>query len=181
MIIVTGMPGAGKDEFIKVARSMGFIDYHMGETVRKYASMNGISFIDSEIGKFANQERVKFGMDIWARRLSENLKEKKRIIIDGLRNLEELNYFKSLGNNVVLVAIYAEREERLRRILKRNREDDIKNQSELESRDNRELGWGMGNAISLADYMIVNDSTLEDFRINSKKLIEKIIENHPEV
>lgn len=31
MIVVTGMPGgAGKDEFIAVARSVGFMDVHMG-------------------------------------------------------------------------------------------------------------------------------------------------------
>ena len=53
MLIVTGMPGSGKDEFIKVARSMGYTDVHMGDTVRKYSRSQNIDQKDYNIGKFA--------------------------------------------------------------------------------------------------------------------------------
>lgn len=171
MIIVTGMPGAGKDEFVKVARSLGFKDVHMGDTVKAYARNSGVPLVDKEIGAFATKERKQYGMDIWAKRTGENIKNLEKIIVDGLRNMEELEYFRNHYPEAVVVAIYTNRDERLRRILRRNRVDDVKSETELEQRDNRELGWGIGRTISLADHMIVNDSTLEAFREKARAFL----------
>lgn len=163
MIILTGMPGSGKDEFVKVARELGFVDVHMGETVKEYAKEAMVQMTDRQIGQYATEERVKHGMDIWAKRTSERINDPDHTIVDGLRNIEELDYFRSRFQNVMVVAIYANRQERLTRILKRNRIDDVKSENELEMRDGRELSWGIGKTISLADHMIVNDGTLEEF------------------
>lgn len=171
MLIVTGMPGSGKDEFVKVAKSLGFTDVHMGDTVKAYARSSGIRLVDREIGAFASKERKQNGMDVWARRTSENIKNPEKTIVDGLRNIEELEYFRTHFPEAVVVAIYTNRDERLRRILKRNRTDDVKSENELEQRDNRELGWGIGRTISLADHMIVNDGTLEEFKEKAKAFL----------
>ncbi len=176
MIVVTGMPGSGKDEVIKVAKRMGWIDIHMGDEVRKYAKLNKIPSSDSEIGKFASRERQTHGKDIWARRVWDDMKPENNYIIDGLRNLEEFEYFKTKDKDLILIAIYTDREERLRRIVLRNRPDDVHSHEELVSRDDRELSWGIGNAISLADYMIVNDSTLDEFKLKAQELLQKIRE-----
>ncbi len=173
MIIVTGMPGAGKDEFIKVANSLGIKDVHMGNSVRKYAEESGIASNDNGIGAFATGERKKFGMDIWAKRTAENVSDPENTMVDGLRNYEELVYFRNRYENLKVVAIFANRKNRLSRILKRGRADDITNIGELVQRDERELSWGIGNVISLADYMIVNDCSLEDFRARSEAFIKK--------
>lgn len=172
LIIVTGMPGAGKDEFVKVALSLGYTDVHMGDTVKSYATNSGIPLVDREIGAFATKERRENGMDIWARRTAEKITNPEKTIVDGLRNMEELEYFRSSFPDTMVVAIYTNRDERLRRILIRNRIDDVKSENELEGRDNRELGWGIGRTISLADHMIVNDGTLEEFREKSRKLLQ---------
>ena len=110
-------------------------------------------------------------MDIWAKRTSENISNPEKTVVDGLRNMEELEYFKSHFVDAVVIAIYTNRDERLRRILKRNRIDDVKNEPELEQRDNRELGWGIGRTISLADHMIVNDGTLEEFKEKAREFL----------
>lgn len=176
MIIVTGMPGAGKDEFIKVAKSRGLKDYHMGNVVRKYAKDSSVGINDSEIGAFATDERKKHGMDVWAERTSQCVDDPFSAIIDGLRNYEELEYFRKKFSDVIVVAIFANRKDRLDRIMKRDREDDIRSLEELVSRDNRELSWGLGNVISLADYMIVNDRSLEQFKKDVNYFItEKIL------
>ncbi len=174
MIILTGMPGSGKDEFVRVAREMGFSDVHMGDTVKEYAKEAGIPITDREIGQYATEERKKNGMDIWARRTSERIIDPERTVVDGLRNIEELDFFKNHYQNVIVVAIYANRNERLTRILKRNRLDDVKSGQELEQRDSRELSWGIGKTISLADHMIVNDGTLEEFHDNVREFLSKI-------
>ena len=171
LIIVTGMPGAGKDEFVKVAKSLGFTDVHMGDTVKSYAKKSGVPLVDKDIGAFATRERKENGMDIWAKRTAEGISKPEKTIVDGLRNMEELTFFRSHFPEAVVVAIYTNRDERLKRILRRNRIDDVKSETELEQRDNRELGWGIGRTISLADHMIVNDGTLEEFREKARAFL----------
>lgn len=168
------MPGAGKDEFIKVALERDMLDLHMGNTVKHYAKESGIEMQDSQIGKFASQERDKYGKSIWAKRTMKDLASSKDVIIDGLRNVEELEYMREVEKNLVVVAIFANRKERLSRILKRKREDDVDDLKGLVSRDSRELSWGIGSVIALADYMIVNDGTLEEFKEKVRSLLGKL-------
>lgn len=175
MMVVTGMPGAGKDEFIRVANALGIKDVHMGNSVRSYAEKNSVISSDKSIGAFATGEREKYGMDIWAKRTAENIEDPENTIVDGLRNIEELIYFRSNYKDLKVIAVFANREDRLGRILKRGREDDIRNQMELIQRDERELSWGIGNVIALADHMIVNDCSLESFRSRSEEFIRKKI------
>ncbi|SMD30297.1 dephospho-CoA kinase [Picrophilus oshimae] len=181
MIIITGMPGAGKDEFVKVAKSMGFLDVHMGNTVKKYAYENNIKIDDTNIGKFASDERKKYGMDIWAKRTSKYILDEDITIVDGLRNYEELEYFKNNYDDIIVIAIFANEEQRFERIIKRNREDDIKSYNEMKSRDDRELTWGIGKVISLADYMIVNNKSLEEYKSDVKSLLKTIIDSRPKI
>ncbi len=173
MIIVTGMPGSGKDEFVNIAKEAGFKDLHMGNTVKEFVIANGIEMTDKAIGKFASDERNKHGMDIWAKRTMEKVTDNNKTVIDGLRNYEELQYFKKIESTISVVAIFANRKTRLERILKRDRIDDIRSEKELIERDNRELSWGIGNVIALADYMIVNDSTLEVFRNRVREFLSR--------
>ncbi|HIH60626.1 MAG TPA: flagellar hook-basal body complex protein FliE [Ferroplasma sp.] len=181
MLIITGMPGSGKDEFVKVAKSMGFIDAHMGNAVKKNALKNNINLDDKSVGTYATAERKKYGMDIWAKRTAELITNPDITIVDGLRNEEELDYFKNNFHNIIVIAVFANETDRLERILARDREDDSHDYSGMHQRDNRELSWGIGKVISLADYMIVNDSTLEEYHKNVNILLKHIISRHPEI
>lgn len=174
MLIITGMPGAGKDEFVKVAKKKGYIDVHMGDTVKSYAKKESVPVTDKDIGKFASGQRSKFGMDVWARRTGENITDPAKTVVDGLRNIEELQYFRENFPDVIVVAIYTNKEERLRRILRRHRPDDVTSEYELDGRDDRELGWGIGRTISLADKMIINDKTLEEFKEKARSFLDEI-------
>ncbi|MCL4332263.1 MAG: flagellar hook-basal body complex protein FliE [Candidatus Thermoplasmatota archaeon] len=175
VILVTGMPGAGKDEFIGVAIEEGFTDFHMGNVVRKHFELTGQSMNDSSVGKFASSERNTRGMDIWARRTMEELRDSPRCVIEGLRNYEELESFKKSFSNSVLIGVFANREERFSRILNRRRKDDATDINGLMARDERELSWGIGKLIALSDYMVINDSDLDSFRDRSRKAIQKVL------
>ena len=181
MLIITGMPGSGKDEFVKVAKELGFIDAHMGNTVKQNALKHHIDMDDGSIGAYATEERKKYGMDIWAKRTSEFISNPDITIVDGLRNEEELEYFKNNFQNIFVIAVFANESDRLERILNRDREDDGHDYSGMHQRDTRELSWGIGKVISLADFMIVNDSTLEEYHKNVRLLLSHIMERHPEI
>jgi len=65
-------------------------------------------------------------------------------VIDGTRNIEEVNYFKKqFGIDFKLVAINAPFDLRFERVKKRARSDDMTGIEELKRRDAREKGWGL--------------------------------------
>ena len=162
--IITGMPGAGKEELVQIAMSKGYDVIRMGDVVRSEAEKRNIQTNDRGIGGFANEERQKFGMGIWAARCIPFLKGKDTVI-DGSRGLEELSIFKKeLGEDLRLLAIHTSPGKRFIRLQKRARADAPRTYDDFLERDDRELGWGLGSLIALADIMLINEGTLDEFR-----------------
>jgi dephospho-CoA kinase len=172
VIVVTGMPGAGKEEFVQVARSLGYDVVRMGDAVRAEAKMQGIIDSDKGVGGFADQERRLNGFDIWAKRSVSHV-HSERTIIDGSRGLDELEIFRqAFGKNVLLVAIHSSPTTRYPRLKKRGRTDAPASWSEFEARDKRELGWGLGNLIAMADVMLLNESEIGEFRAKVRSFLK---------
>ncbi|HUL39182.1 MAG TPA: AAA family ATPase, partial [Methanomassiliicoccales archaeon] len=171
ILVLAGMPGSGKEEFVLVARSLSYDVVRMGDVVRAEAAMRGVQNSDKGVGGFANSERQAHGYDIWAKRCLPCLKN-RRTIIDGSRGLDELEIFRrELGDKVELVAIHAPQKQRYQRLLERGREDAPKSWEEFLERDRRELSWGLGNLIAMADTMLVNEGDLEDFKRLCKEFL----------
>ncbi len=160
-ILIVGMPGSGKDEFANVARELGVEVINMGDIVREFTVKTGLDI--SKSGFVANEERKKYGMDIWAKRTLDRVKT-KFIVIEGVRNVEEIQRFKQDADIGLVVGISSGRVHRLKRLLERGRADDPKNEEEFENREKRELSWGIGNVLATADYYICNEGTLDEFR-----------------
>ncbi|MFQ6127617.1 MAG: AAA family ATPase [Thermoplasmata archaeon] len=164
MICLTGMPGCGKEEFIKVSMSRGYQVTRMGDVVRKEARKRGFPFSDANVGGMADEERKIHGPDIWARRTLP-LVSSSMCIIDGLRSKAELAVFRErFGPSLPLVAIISSTETRYRRLVARGREDDVLSREEFNRREKREIAWGLGELIQSADVRIENEGNLEDFR-----------------
>jgi len=90
----------------------------------------------------ADTMRDKCGKDIWARRTVELLKQQKAsqtIVIDGVRNREEVDFFrKTLGDDFVVIAIQTYNEIRRHRALTRGRVGDSGKLVDIIKRDRRE-------------------------------------------
>jgi dephospho-CoA kinase len=174
IIILTGMPGSGKGEFVAVARRRGYQVVTMGDVVRDEAARQGIAMNDSGVGGFASAERQRHGGDIWAARTLPRIRS-DRTIIDGSRGTDELARFRAgLGQRVRVVAIHTAPQERFRRLQRRERPDAPKTWQEFADRDMRELSWGLGNLIALADVMMLNDGDLDTFRVRVDELLAEM-------
>ncbi|KAA0004997.1 MAG: flagellar hook-basal body complex protein FliE [Thermoplasmata archaeon] len=182
VIAFTGLPFSGKTEAVNVAREMGINVIRMGDFVWEEVKKRGLELNDKNVGRIANELREKYGREIWAKRTVEKIKEIKNmdsLVIDGIRNSEEVDYFKKkLGRDFILIAIHAPKNERIKRALSRRRDDDVKDIEEFEKREKRELKWGLDSVIASSDVIITNDESLDKFRSKMKnKLMELIKEN----
>jgi len=169
------MPACGKEEFLKIARLKGFAVVRMGDIVRENAAKAGIPVKDPDVGNFANEERKKHGFDIWAKRtlpmISSGLS-----LVDGVRGPTELAIYRAaFPTGLYVVAVHSSPETRMRRMMKRKRKDDPVNEMEFQARDARELSWGLGDVIALADHVIVNEGDLATYRTQATAIIDKII------
>ncbi len=175
IIILVGMPGSGKDIFVQEATKANFNHIRMGDMVRLFAKEANIDSGDTSIGTFATGQRAEFGPEIWAKRTLEKMPQ-GNILIDGSRSLAEINHFKSaLGNDLKIIGINAPIQMRFERLTARGRDDDPSAYEEFQTRDNRELSWGLGEALENAEIIMTNDGTLEEFRDKCQSMIKDIM------
>ncbi|MCL4326347.1 MAG: flagellar hook-basal body complex protein FliE [Candidatus Thermoplasmatota archaeon] len=175
IIIVVGMPGSGKDEFLKISKKFGLEVIKMGDVIRNEMIKRNLQITPEQLPKFASEEREKNGMGIWAKRTIPYLTEKNSVI-EGIRGDAELNIFKhNFGGNLDIVCIFSTPKTRYDRMKKRERRDDPSKIDDFVDRDQRELRYGIGNVIAMSDYIIVNEGTLDDMEKASERLIRNII------
>ena len=170
LILTTGMPGAGKEEFLLAASDSGIPFLRMGDIVREFHAKRSEEDRDLSVGQLANLDRQRYGFDIWAKRAMEKMYG-DIFMIDGCRSMDEVRAYRNISDDVNIVGIFASPATRYDRLVKRGRDDAPKNIEEFQARDTRELGWGLGETMALADYMIINESSLEDFKRDVKKLM----------
>ncbi len=172
IVLVAGMPGAGKEELLTVGRSMGLPFLRMGDLVREAYSE---SHPDSmALGDFAGHERDVHGKDIWARRAVERMGGDV-FLVDGCRSMDEVLAYRSLGEDVLILGVHAPPAERYRRLVARGRDDAPRDVGEFEARDRREMGWGVADVMALADVMVVNDCPLDEFRTRAAEALERLL------
>jgi len=172
LILIAGMPGAGKSLISRAAKMLGIPVLVMGDVVREEAEKMGLKPTPENLGHVAVLLRRKYGDDIIAKKVLKKafLHKSKIIMIDGVRSLYELDFFKRKTEKVIIMAIHASPRTRFKRLLKRGREDDPKTWEEFCERDRRELEFGIGNVIALADIMLVNEE------INKDEILKKAYE-----
>lgn len=125
-----------------------------------------------------NELRQKYGGGILSKLAVDYLpRDKELIVIDGIRNLGEIDYLKKVfGNKFVLIAVDAPQEIRWQRIQSRGRTTDPKTWEDFVALDERDRGlkeplYGqqIDRCVERADFKIINDGNVE-------KLQEKVNE-----
>jgi dephospho-CoA kinase len=174
LIVTVGMPGSGKDELIEVAHQTGLATLKMGDLVRDETRRRGLPLNNANVGRIASEERDKHGAAVWAQRAIPKLTETK-MLVDGCRSDSEVTVFRHHFGDLYVLGIYSSPEKRYDRMIHRSRGDDGAGLQEFFDRDRRELKWGIGNAFALADGMLVNEGTLDEFRREAKAMIARIL------
>ncbi|MEM1596249.1 MAG: dephospho-CoA kinase, partial [Desulfurococcaceae archaeon] len=103
--------------------------------------------------------------------------DQRIVVIDGVRSMREVDVFRKHGRTVI-IAIHASPQTRFRRLLERRRPGDPSSYNEFLRRDLTELGFGIGNVIAIADYMIVNECPPEETLNKAKSILMELVKEH---
>jgi dephospho-CoA kinase len=176
VIGIVGMPASGKGEFARIAAAMGIPVIVMGDMIRNSVKAAGLEPNDTNFGTTATRLRRENGMDAIGKLCIPVVLNQSSplVLIDGIRGDAEVTLFRRSFPQFILIRIDSSFENRLQRVAARGRSDDFSTAGELRNRDERELGWGLGNALEQADKKIRNDGTLEEFATGVQKLLEEI-------
>jgi len=174
----TGMPGSGKSIIMRVAKDSGYDTVIMGDIVREEAQKRGLEPNPQNIGRIMLELRLIGGKGVVAKRCIPRIEKAKnpKVVVDGIRSLEEAEEFNKYFPSFTLVAIHSSPETRFQRLFNRRRSDDADEWAVFHERDMRELGVGVGNAMAIAEYMIVNEGSLEVVRRKVKEVLRKVEE-----
>ena len=175
VIGTVGLAGSGKGEAATVAQEEGVPVVTMGDVVRQACRDRGLDPAEHH-GTVAKKLREEHGPAAIAKRslplVREHLADHEVVLLDGIRSDVEVEHIKeAFGEDFTLVSIEAPFEVRAERLGARGRDNSDLDQEALRKRDDRELGFGMGEPMELADVVIENTSGLEPYRESIRRLL----------
>lgn len=182
---VVGQIASGKGVLVKyLTEKLGFVSFSLSSIVHDELKKKGIKeFTRRTLQDVGDELRRGNGNDVLARRLNEVIKgqKKDRVIVEGIRNPAEIEYFKK-NNNFILIGVKANRELRFKRLLSRGKEWDPKNWNDFLKVDRRDVGIGQGKSgqqvgkcLDYCDYVLTNSKGLEYFEKKIERLMRKIL------
>ncbi|MFX0035893.1 MAG: AAA family ATPase [Candidatus Hermodarchaeota archaeon] len=178
VLAICGLPGSGKSTAIKAIEDLGIV-VTMGDIVRNETNKRNLKPTRNNIGKIATELRKTGGPAIIADKCVDLIKDlnEEVIFVDGIRSLSEVNIFRQYWK-FPIVAIVVDEKRRFKRLISRGRSDDPKTLEDLKERDKREINFGLDKVIEIANYMILNNSTIKDLKKKTRKVVIEIINTY---
>jgi len=173
---LAGMPGSGKSLVVQVATTWNYDVVVMGDIVRTEANRRGFEPTPENIGKVMLELRKLEGSSVIAKRCIPKIEgaKKPKVIVDGIRSLDEVEEFKKHFRKFKLVTIHSSPEGRFRRLYRRQRSDDADCWETFHERDLRELGVGLGSAMAMAEYVVINDEPARIVKDRVREVLRKV-------
>jgi dephospho-CoA kinase len=158
------MPGAGKSTVATILHNDGFSVITMGDVIREEAIRQNLEMNDANLGNLMLNLRKNMGPAVVAYLILKKMQREAMtddIVIDGIRNVAEVNVLKKMGQ-VKLLAVHASADMRYKHIKERGRSDVAIDHNDFKIRDKRELDIGISEAIALSDEVVSNNNLTKD-------------------
>ena len=177
VVSIVGMTGAGKSEVSKVFEENGFIRIRFGDLTDEGMKKRGLKPSEENERLVRELLRQKHSMAAYAKlnlpRIEQALKTSD-VVIDGLYSWEEYTYLKArYGEDLYLVTVWSSPKTRYTRL--NNRSSRRLTAEEAISRDRTEIeNVNKGGPIAMADFTIINESSLENLKKEAKRIISAL-------
>jgi dephospho-CoA kinase len=171
-LAVVGMCGSGKSEVVKyLVKKLNWPVVYLGGITFDWMKKKNIP-VNYENEKKAREQirRENGGMGAYAKlslpKIAALLKKNQGVIVESLYSWSEYKILKEkYGDNFKVIAVIASPSIRFKRLIARKSERPMKNYAEFQTRDYSEIeNIEKGGPIAMADYLIVNEGTLQSLR-----------------
>lgn len=177
VVAIVGMTGAGKSEVAGLFEKSGFTRIRFGDVTDEEVKKRGLELTEENERHVRELLRQEQGMAAYARlnlpQIDAALKDSD-VVVDGLYSWEEYTFLKDYyGEKLCLVAVWASPATRYARLASRlNRPLTAE---EAASRDRAEIeNLNKGGPIAIADFTIINESSLEDLTRQTERVVSRI-------
>lgn len=175
VIVIVGMPGAGKSLASSVAAEHGVPVFVSGDIIRAEAKRRKLSPNRENLGRLMLKIREEEGMGAVAKRLGPIIDkiDQAMFVYEGARNVEEIRELNR-KYKVFTIAIHASPRSRFERLLRRGRSDRPRTWADFVERDERELKVGVGKVIAIADRVVENEDTKNELKRRTGRLLKTV-------
>ncbi|MDP2730155.1 MAG: AAA family ATPase [Dehalococcoidales bacterium] len=177
VVSIVGMAVAGKSEVPKLFQENGFSKIRFGDITDEEVKKRGLELNEASERYIRELLRQEQGMAAYAKlnlpAIDSALKSSD-VVIDGLYSWEEYTLLKRYyGGDLYLVAVWVSPRARYARLTARPHRS--LTLEEAASRDRAEIkNVNKGGPIAMADFTIINESSLKELRRDTKKIISRI-------
>jgi len=177
VVAIVGMAGSGKSEVARKFEDHGFTIIRFGDVTDEEVKKRGLELNEENERQVRELLRKEQGMEAYAElnlpRIYAALKNSD-VVVDGLYSWEEYAFLKEhYGEDLCLVAVWASPSTRYARLT--DRTDRHLTAEEAASRDAAEIeNLNKGGPIAMADFTIINESSLTELRKQTERIIAEI-------
>ena len=177
VVSLVGMPGSGKSEVAQEFERNGFIRIRFGDITDEEVEKRGLTLNEKNERFIRELLRKEHGMDAYAKLnlpKIDSAREHSNVVIDGLYSWEEYTFLKThYGEDFFTVAVCASPATRYDRLTNRSKRQLTR--EEAASRDRAEIeNVNKGGPIAMADFTIVNESSLTDLNKEMTRIISRL-------
>lgn len=187
VVAIVGMTGSGKSEAADFLVEKGFHFIRLGQLTLDEVKKRGLEPTEENEQPIREEIREKHGKAAYATlnfpKIDEMLK-KGNVVTDNLMSWAEYKAFKKkYADNFIVLAVCASPETRYRRLAGRKydpeKDPKMRNRphpkGDAIKRDYAELeNLEKGGPIAMADFTVVNEGTVENFKKNLQKILEQV-------
>ncbi len=177
VVTIVGMAGAGKSEVARVFSEKGYTRIRFGDLTDREVERRGLELNEKNEREVRESLRQEYGMAAYARLnlpAIDSALQKGNVVIDGLYSWEEYLFLKDkYKNDFMVVAVWSSPNTRHKRLGRRHERS--LTQEEAVSRDRAEIEKvNKGGPIAMADFTLVNESSLETLRKETERIIGRM-------
>ena len=183
---LTGLMASGKGEAVRILKNYGFHYISLSDIVRREAAKIQPAVNRCQMQDIGNRLRQEGGAGILGKMVRELIEaaEPLRWVIDGIRNPAEIVELKKMAD-FILLGIQSEVPIILARLKQRGRSTDLIDEDRIRASLEREWGKSepadgqqVGHCQALADFAIVNNGPLAEFKTGLEAVLKKIGDGH---
>jgi dephospho-CoA kinase len=175
VIALVGMAGSGKSEVSRGFEKANFTRVRFGDITDREICQRKLELNEQNERQVREALRREHGMAAYAKLnlpAIDKALESGSVVVDGLYSWEEYSLMKEYyGEKFAVVAVWSSPVTRYRRLARRKERPLTR--EEAAGRDRAEIEKiNKGGPIAMADFTILNETSLEDLRRNTERIIE---------